>query len=483
MASSIERPNRCEHDGMTRPGGSALGLAAILALSSLDACRSRPSGSSAPSDGGSADTPSDDAGRASMLRPARCRPTETGVVLDDGRAADVEIGDAVATADGYAVGLVHRTSAGRVAALVSVSRPGSGPDAGYGRPAPRVLDLAPTIGDAPPPRLALRGASLVAAAYRRPHAGDSNEAAATHSGTRELVLYGITADAQAQPFLTVAQQRDDSLAFDIAFSGLPGIVVWDEATAASRGVVRAVDVRAEPGSSGVPHDVSPPESDAELPRVVPRGPDFLVLWIARRLESPRGSDASEPEATGEPRSFGWLELVRVDERGMPLGPVRLLTPKSGHVSAYDVELLPDPARTLLVVARDDGEGSDGSGGVLLRVRVTGDTAEPPIEFSTDGLGRGPPTFVDGPGSYLSWVGPEEQARLLPLDATGAPIGPASAEDAFDDARPLRVLDGSQGSPAPQPAPAQAARGPVEMLVATPSGQPFKLRNFMCARER
>jgi hypothetical protein len=460
---------------MTRAAGSALGLAAMLglaALSLLDACRSRPSASAIAPDGGNAgEVPWDDAGRAYALRPARCRPTEDGVVIDEGRAADVEIGDAVATAEGYAVGLVHRTSAGRVAAIASVSRPGSGVDAGSRHSAPRVIDLGPTIGDAPPPRLALRGTNLVAAAYRRSNAGESNQAGGHGGPPRDLVLYGILADGQALPFLTVAQQRDDSLAFDLAFAGLAGLVVWDEATAASRGVVRAVDVRSEPPTSGAPHDVSPPESDAELPRIVPSGPGFLVLWIARRPEPSRGPDAAEPEATGEPRSFGWIELVRVDERGAPLGPVRLLTPRTGHVSAYDVETLADPARTLLVVARDDGEGTDGSGGALLRVRVvSGDTVEPPVEFSTDGLGRGAPTLVDGPSSYLSWVGPQEQARLLPLDGTGAPIAPPSAEDAFDDARPLRVLEGTQGG-----------GDPVELLVATPSGQPFKLRDFRCTR--
>ena len=69
-------------------------------------------------------------------------------------------------------------------------------------------------------------------------------------------------------------------------------------------------------------------------------------------------------------------MVHVDGQGAAIGPVRRLTSPAGHVSAYDVEARDPPAGSatpsILVVARDDGEAVDGSGGALLRVRVTGD---------------------------------------------------------------------------------------------------------------
>jgi hypothetical protein len=132
------------------------------------------------------------------------------------------------------------------------------------------------------------------------------------------------------------------------------------------------------------------------------------------------------------------------------------------VSAYDVQMLPGEARpTALVVARDDGEAIDGSGGVLLRVRAREDGAEPPVALPGDGLGRGAPTLVDAPAPWLAWVGPHEELRLLPLDAAGAPFAPPSAEPGLEESRPLLVLRGST------------------MLVARPEDAAAQLRPFAC----
>jgi hypothetical protein len=404
------------------------------------------------------------AGAAALL-PARCHPNDGPISIEGEALAggsprdpdDLGIGDGVAHGDGYAVGLVHRTSAGRVAAVAVLGANAAGV---------RVVDLAPTPGDAPPPQLAVCRDRLVAAAFRLPAVPGGGGSAPV--ANRDLGLYVVDPDDPAGVAASIPQRRDDSLAFDLACSagaaGSPGagLVVWDETAAppgaAPRGVIRAAAFVAGPAGirAGPVVDVSSPGSDAEMPRVVPGAHGFVVLWVARRPESSRTPDgppgrfeadsSGAIEATGEARAYGWLEMIAVDGAGKPAGPLRRLTSPSGHVSAYDVQAR-TPAQggiSLLVVARDDQEAVDGSGGTLLRVRMRDDTVEPPAELPTDGLGRGAPSFVDSPATWLAWVGPREQPRLLPLGPSGEALGGASAEEELDDARPLVSLALSLG---------------------------------------
>ncbi len=415
---------------------------------------------------------------------ARCQRTDTKFGFDAGSdLGDLEMGDAIATPGGYAVGLVHRTAAGRVAGVALL------------RPDPialtRVLDLGPTLGDAPPPRIGWRQGELVAAAYARPQTAkaprsEAPEAGVPREGTRDVAIFTIPADGPAAAPLAVSQHRDDSLALDLAFAGSAGLLVWDEATrrAARRGEGR--HVLEGPGWS-VPRGVAA-GFRRRAPRAVPAGAGFFVVWIARRPEPPVGLDAAAAEATGEARSYGWLEMVPVDAQGEATGPVRRLTPSGGHVSAYDVEAREardGEAPTLLVVARDDGEAVDGSGGALLRVRVRGDAVDAPVALPTDGLGRGAPSFVSSlvsPLVALAWVGKDEQARLIPLDSTGAPAGPPSAEDALDDARPLLFLSAFlSGLSGPAPGAPASPGGVTQVLASSPSDPVAQLRIFSCAK--
>ncbi|MDP9000760.1 MAG: hypothetical protein M3O46_11685, partial [Myxococcota bacterium] len=241
------------------------------------------------------------------------------------------------------------------------------------------------------------------------------------------------------------------------------------------GVVRAASFDLEQRAVRVVA-LSPPDSDAEMSRVVSNGAGFSVLWLARRAEVAGPSDAASSrsvrdigpstniEIPGEPRAYAWLEMSAVDTAGNATGPVQRLTASSGHVSAYDVQALSSALRPILIVARDDGETVDGSGGTLLRVRALGHAVEAPLAIASDGLGRGAPIIVDGPLPWLSWVGPREHLRLIPLDAKGDAVGPASAEEGLDDARPLVAL------------PADG-----RMLVAAPNERSAQLRVFTCQR--
>jgi hypothetical protein len=381
-----------------------------------------------------------------VLAPPRCRATSRAFALDDGRALDdLEIGVAEPFAGGQAVGFVHRSAGARLAA-VALLGPGDADRA-------RIVDLGPTAGDVPPPKLSPRGADLIVAAY------GASAAHSRRASTRDLILRSVSPSGAASAVATIPQTRDDSLAFDFATAGAGLLVVWDESTPA-RGVIRGsslgADLRVAP-----PRDLSPPESDAEQPRVWSGGPGYLVLWIARRPDPSAPSDAAAAEVTGEERAFGWLELLSVDAQGAPLGPVRRLTSPTGHVSAYDVARLEGDPAALLVVARDDGETVDGSGGRLLRIHVSADVVDPPVALPTDVLGRGAPAIVDP--AFLAWVGRAEQLRLIPLDASGAPSGPSSAEDEMNDGRPLLITQGGK------------------MLVAVPSDGAAQLRTFACIR--
>jgi len=332
-----------------------------------------------------------------------------------------------------------------------------------------VVDLGVTPGDAPPARAVPWGSGVLAAAYAIPEAA--------HEASRELAVYVITPGRPPEARAPVAQSLDDSFGFDLAVSRSEALLVWDEATPAGRGVVRGVSVM--PASAAPSHAISPPESDAEAPRLLPTASGFVALWLARGPDATdatdHGAERRAAEAPGEDRGFGWVEAIDLDARGAPQGAVRRLTSQEGHVSAFDAEVLADGA--LLVIARDDGEAVDGSGGVLLRVRSTADRIGAPLALAGDGLGRGGPGFVGGPSGgagWLGWIGPDERPRLMPLDAAGAPAGPTSAEDAWLDGRPLLALGGPAGA-------AFSSTGSARLLVAAPSDPASPLRLASCAR--
>ncbi|HEY4016837.1 MAG TPA: hypothetical protein VGM06_26065 [Polyangiaceae bacterium] len=430
-----------------------------------------------------ANTP--DAARDGLLS-ARCHPTDRGVSLEKETGDDFDLGDGIAAGDDrYAVGLVHRTPAGRTAAVVLLDAEAT---------AARVVDLGRTLGDAPPPQLAACDGRLLAAALRLPDrfsvALTPAVAAAIADPTRQdLALYAVDSPDPAKPVASVPQHRDDSLAFDLACAAGSGLVVWDEVIAATprdaaRGVIRAARFQVSPAVRADPVlDVSPPDSDAEMPRVVAGGHGFFVLWIAHRAEA-TGDAAADPapiEATGEVRSHGWLEMVAVDPSGHVAGPVRRLTPASGHVGAYDVQSRVEVGKTMvLAVARDDGESVDGSGGTLWRLRVRDATMDPPLELPTDGLGRGAPTFVDSPPRWLSWVGPREQLRLLPLDANGDVASAPSIEDSLDDTRLLfSIRPPKSASEAPRDGALFEPSSEARLLASAPADTRRELRVFGC----
>ncbi|MGH7439642.1 MAG: hypothetical protein ACRENE_28460, partial [Polyangiaceae bacterium] len=249
---------------MTRLATGATCAACVLLSATMGCRRPPPPSPSGPQS--EADATPDPRAAPPLVGPSRCRPTEWGARFDDdGGSSDLEVGDAVSVGDAVALSLVRRVGGDRVAAVAFVH-----PDRDEGV---HIVDLGPTLGDAPPPRLASRGAEVVAAVYALPKGGTHGPAAPGDTGGagRTLLVRAVTAEG-ASTLFSLDEPRDDSLATDVAAAADGGVVVWDEATRETqpRGVVRgaAFSGRQRVGASV---DVSPKDSDADSPRVVPFG--------------------------------------------------------------------------------------------------------------------------------------------------------------------------------------------------------------------
>ena len=411
---------------------------------------------------------------------ARCKAggAELAVGTDEG---DLDIGEAAATRDGFAVGVIHKTKDGMIGGLALVSR-----DVSH----LKLVDLAPPNGDALPPRPFVRGVDLFAAFYDRPEGKKDSQ-----RGTRVLHVYAIGADGKATVAAAVAQENDESLAFDVAFGERGGLVAWDEdAIGLKNGDIKVATLdgdRGAPLTVGATRIGSPIGTDAELPRVVARHGGYWLVWVASKPEeSPDArADPNLLEGPGEVPSFHWLEVIALDDRGAPVGTTKKLTPATGHVAAFD--LAPRAGGDVLdVIARDDDEAKDGSGGRILRITVRSPVAaDPPLALVSEAVGRGTPDLIlaaDKATSWLEFTDTSDRVRLVPLDEARAPLGPPSVEDALDGARPL-FYSGYGGAPAaPGAAGATGATGAAgaagatgAMLTAYPEDPKAQLRSLVC----
>jgi hypothetical protein len=413
-----------------------------------------------------------DAGPAVL--PARCVPSVGGVTL--GAPNEIEIGEAVQTPRGFAIGVLRKANGETVGSVAFVSSDAK---------SVTFVDLGPPLGDAPPPRVVAQGAEVYAAFYARPAPLPPGAKPRT---TRELGLHRI-ADGKATATSTIAQQRDESLAYDFALGEKGGVVAWDEdAIGNERGNIKLVTTSADTKTLTPARIASPEGSDAEVPHLVARKGGFWLAWVAGRLEAPdAGLEPGQAiERPAEKRRFTWIELVALDGAGAQVGGVKRLTSNSGHVSMFD--LAPRAGGDVLdVIARDDeqqvtagqalGPGQlDGAGGRIVRITVSGDKAEPPIAIVSESVGRGAPDLLDpaGGASWLAFSDTHDRVRLVPLDATRTPTGPMSGEDALDKARVLLVM--AAGAPA-----ATDAAITATVLAAFPDEPEGQIRFVTCTR--
>lgn len=443
--------------------------AVLFAALAIVACK-KPSAAWTDDAGTDASAVDAEVDAAPVVLPARCVPSIGGATLSE-TPSDVEIGEAVATPTGFAVGVLRKVGGETVGSVAIVSADTK---------TVTFADLGAPHGDAPPPRAIAQGADVYAAFFARAAPPPPGQKPKT---TRDLSLYKI-ADGKAVATSIIAEQRDESLAYDVALGEKGGVVAWDEdAIGNERGNIKIAIVSADTKTASPPRIVSPDGSDAELPRVVARkSGGWWLVWAASRLEAPdAGLDpGQEIERPGEKRRFRWLELVALDAAGAP-GPVKRLTPNNGHVSMFDLapraNLTGAPGGEVLdVVARDDEQAIDGAGGRIVRITISGDKVDPPVAIVSESVGRGAPDLLDPVGGGAAWLAfsdTHDRVRLLPLDGTRTPIAPPSAEDALDKARALLVVRATAG--------ADGGGVSTDVLAAFPQEPRGQVRFVTCTR--
>jgi hypothetical protein len=318
-----------------------------------------------------------------------------------------EVGEAVALASGFAVGAIHAENGAPTMSVVEI-----GPDGRGGK----VISLGAARGDVEPPRLAVRGALLVAGVLEPERGGRAIKLATIDS---DHVTWGAR----------VHEKADESQAFDLAIGDTRGIVVWDEDAADGGAIRMSTFDGANPSVATPPRTISPDQADAEAPRLVARRGGFWLGYLARRAESE--DEDAEARFQAEAVGFRWVEVIALDENGSPVGPARAVTPKDGHVMLFD--LAPGPDDGAIVVWRDDEVPSGATGGRVMRAVVRPSGIDEPSVLVEEVAAAGVPNLV---GSWLAVADAAGPTRLGPISNTGTLTGPLFGEPDIDRGEPL-----------------------------------------------
>ena len=377
---------------------------------------------------------------AAAFAAARCTAVTHRVSL----GSPLDIGDAITTNDGFAIGLVRENNVQSVA-LVSTDLAKI-----------TFVDVGKSLVDAGPPQPFLWDNSMYIAWI---NTGD------LRLGRVENGKLALIDDAVIDPATFMAKDPvvSDIPELDVAVSGDHGAIVWDFADA-QRGQIRFItfskngfdkgdggldDLREDVprGSRGLPYvDISPLSSDADSPRLAPRAAGgYWGIWVARKTEPVL--DASAVEGPGETPTLRWLEAAPLDDHGTRVGAVTKLTPDTGRVGGYDVLTTAGGSD---VVVRDATEALD-EGTSLFRAHLASNAA--PAEILASEIGRAEPDVVStqtssGPGpSGASWIVTPDMndvTRIVPLLKRGAAAQLPSLEPTLKSARALALRSENAG---------------------------------------
>jgi len=410
----------------------------------------------------------------------RCRPEGARLTLP---GDDVIVGDAVASRDALWVGVIRREGSKRVASVLRAS---------LDLATSKTIDVGPAMGDDPPPSPRLAPGGVAAAFFVRANARSADAGAdrprdAERGTERRLSVARLEAASVGRVLATVAQQADESLAFDVAWprdddkGDRSPLVAWDEDAplasgqlAADRGVVK-VALATEGAKARI---ASPESSDAESPRLLARPGGFWLAWLARKVEPVDDAGASHAaEGPGERRAYRWVELVALDAKGEAASPVRRVSPEKGRVASFDLASVAAGAgggaeARLVVFVQDEAARVEGGGERLLRYRVDGDKIEAG-ELVDAGVSHslaeivpvwaGEPSPSPAP-RWLAFADVQERARLVPFGPGLDPAGSATVEPSIDGARVV------------------AASGPDVVYAAAPAAagsRGSELRRLVC----
>ena len=411
---------------------AAFVLAGGVTLSGCSGCSKAEGG---PSTGAASASASTTAPLASATVVAetlpRCRAGARVAVPGD----DVVVGEAVISPDALIVGVVRREGSRRLASVVRAS---------LDLTSVKVIDVGPALGDDPPPTPRLRGSTPFVTSFARRAGADAGADAGAPGGTRLLAVARL-AESGLVAEGTIAQQADESLAYDVAWpegSGA-GIVAWDEDAPpaptqllADRGIVKVQLLGGETRA----RVASPERSDAEAPRLLARpGGGYWLAWLARRAEATEDAGPNgNPEGPGERRAYRWVELVALDGSGEPTSPVRRISPEKGRAASFDLVRSGAPGDgQLVVLVQDEAAHAEGAGERLVRYVVDGDKLEG-ADLLDGGVGHALADLLPRAGAsrWLSFMDTQDHAHLVPLGAALRATGPNTREPALDGARVL-----------------------------------------------
>ncbi len=148
----------------------------------------------------------------------------------------------------------------------------------------------------------------------------------------------------------------------------------------------------------------------------------MLLWIAERPEPEDARDGGAGEPT-QAEAYRWIEAIVLDAKtARPLGPVRALTPASGHAQVFAATWTD---AGLLVVVRDDPRPTEGDGGslqaLLAGVEPTSVGAPSAREIAATDVAPGAPGLLPRPGGALvSYLGLDGASHLAPAFVAGEP---------------------------------------------------------------
>jgi hypothetical protein len=320
-----------------------------------------------------------------------------------------EVGRGTAVKGGFAVGVKREQGGASLAAVALLD------EGGYKG---RLVELGRARGDMDAPAVVVSGEAWVAAMVEPNASG--------------LALRLVQEqDGKLQWGAEIDQGRDESLAYDLAIGDRVGVVSWDDVTEDGKRaiVLAAVVSRDSLELKRAAQLVSPKDVDAEIPRVVVRPGGFWLAYVARSpIEEPaEGKGRDRPKATegrfsAERIEPSWIELLPMDQTGQPAGAPQLVTPRNGHVLAFDLQLGEDGAA--LIAWRDDDTPSGAHGGRVNAILVGAAGGSQEQLVAEDNVGSGVPDLL---GRWIALPDARGAMQLAPVNAQGVLQGELMAE--------------------------------------------------------
>lgn len=363
----------------------------------------------------------------------------------------VSVGRGTVTNKGFAVGTLRDAEGGTVAALATLDFDGKNGT---------LIRLTRSRGDMEPPAVAGAGEAVIAVV---PEPNASGRALKIVKIKGQDVTWGAE----------LAEGRDDSLAMDVAVSGDRAALVWDDvpvSTKRSTILLSTADV-ATLLSVTPARPISPPGVDADSPRLITRPGGFWLAYAAQaEVEAPKeekggkrkrgGRAQGDVDETkgGETIVNRWVEALPLDNAGAAMALPRAVTPKDGHVLAFDMELSSDGG--VILAIRDDDTPSGSGGGRVSTVLVQMSGAKEAKVLAEEAYGVGVPELLPGWLLLSGLSGAPEMAVLSA--ATGELLGEFAQEPGLGAG--AEVL---------------AAAGGDKLLIARPAGKALKLSIAKC----